>query len=654
MSALLQIGLSNAVICGIMAALLLLLARLLRRPALTHALSVLILLKLLTPPVFSVPIIRNSTAASKQSQQTTTAEAAPSLSDSTSIMVPADAANVDAAAPADATIESIPRQAPVVPVVPPPSHALLAEIWEYAGFHWLSWLIASWITSAVLLGAVTIARIIRLDLAVRRATTPGPDISQDVELLSSRLGVRRIPRVRFIAGAAAPMLLAPLRRPELVIPIDLWDRLDGLQRQTILLHELAHLYRGDHLVRYLELLATCVYWWHPAMWFTRFTLREAEEQCCDAWVVWAMPDSTRAYMTTLLDAIDFMSQRARPRLLATPVLASGMGQFHNLQRRLTMVREGNVKRRLGRRGLAAVVLLSAITLPLGAELARGNDNAARQPNPSAMPRPDIATDASATDPRELANEPPKGLAADQCDPDNNQPALAEDEVARLAAELDAARKNVDRLRRQLDFAKSKLKSRRSATPRIAGVGALASAGPDQPTAPASAAPRADNRRTTSARLGHIIFRYQDDGPDGKVLAFDGPSKKLLWTLDVPLNADSVIQCYDNETLLIKSADGYTRLVTAEEGKVTRAWAPGVAAPTAAASEAVNPFGISTASPNAAQTPSPDRARAPSRSWQDQERRLERMEESIRSLTDAVNRLTRAQSEQQNPAAPRRQ
>jgi beta-lactamase regulating signal transducer with metallopeptidase domain len=269
MNALLQIGLSNAVSCGIMAVLLLPLARLLRRPALTHALSVLILLKLVTPPVFSVPVIWNSTAASMPSQQTTNAETAPSLSDSTTIIVPGDPTNEDAPALADdATIESTARQSPVIRVAPPrSSRALLAEIWEYAGTHWRAWLSASWVTSAVLLGALTFARIIRLDLAVRRATTPGPDISQDIELLSGRLGLRRIPRVRFIAGAAPPMLLALLHRPELVIPIHLWDRLDRLQRQTLLLHELAHLNRGDHWVRYVELLATCAYWWHPAIWF---------------------------------------------------------------------------------------------------------------------------------------------------------------------------------------------------------------------------------------------------------------------------------------------------------------------------------------------------------------------------------------------------
>src|SRR5438270_13069314 len=80
MNALLQIGLSNAVLCGVMAALLLPLARWLRRPALTHALSVLILLKLFTPPLFNVSVLWNSAAVSAESSVTHSAASSPAHS----------------------------------------------------------------------------------------------------------------------------------------------------------------------------------------------------------------------------------------------------------------------------------------------------------------------------------------------------------------------------------------------------------------------------------------------------------------------------------------------------------------------------------------------------------------------------------------------
>src|SRR5436305_4819817 len=56
MDGLLHAGVSNAVAAGLMALVLLPLARLLRRPALTHALCVLVLLKLVTPPLVGIPV----------------------------------------------------------------------------------------------------------------------------------------------------------------------------------------------------------------------------------------------------------------------------------------------------------------------------------------------------------------------------------------------------------------------------------------------------------------------------------------------------------------------------------------------------------------------------------------------------------------------
>ena len=34
-------------------------------------------------------------------------------------------------------------------------------------------------------------------------------------------------------------------------------------------------------------------------------LHDVEEQCCDAWVIWAFPEEARTYAETLLDTVDF-------------------------------------------------------------------------------------------------------------------------------------------------------------------------------------------------------------------------------------------------------------------------------------------------------------------------------------------------------------
>src|SRR5262249_18755522 len=118
--------------------------------------------------------------------------------------------------------------------------------------------------------------------------------------------------------------------------------------------------RRDHWVRALEFVVMGLYWWHPVVWYARRELREAEEQCCDAWVVSTLPGAGRTYATALMDTLDFLST-ARS---AVPPLASGLGQVSDLKRRLTMIMRGTTPRALSWPGCLTVLALGAFFLPL--------------------------------------------------------------------------------------------------------------------------------------------------------------------------------------------------------------------------------------------------------------------------------------------------
>ena len=145
----------------------------------------------------------------------------------------------------------------------------------------------------------------------------------------------------------------------LLFPARLLDRLEHEQRATLLAHELAHLRRRDHWVRWLELLVLGLYWWHPVAWWARRELHEAEEQCCDAWVLWTMQGAGRSYALALLQTVAFFSHD-RSRL---PAAASGIGQVPHLRRRLTMIMQGTTPRSLSWAGCIGVLTL-ALLLPV--------------------------------------------------------------------------------------------------------------------------------------------------------------------------------------------------------------------------------------------------------------------------------------------------
>ncbi len=334
----LRTGLSNALTAALMGAVVATLSPLLsRRPAVLHALWALVLLKLVTPPLFEIPVGRFETEPA-----------------AVGIERPAPAENVEFE-PLDWGWLDAPE---IVTFQPEVARSEPPEIEAASPWRLLGWV---WLTGAVATVLIAGSRILRFHRRLRDVAPAGAAVEAEVAALAAGMGLRRAPRVDVVDARVPPMVWSLGARPRLILPRSLWNGLDARRRTLLLTHELAHLKRGDHRLRWLELTATVLYWWLPVVWWTRRALRDVEEQCCDAWVVWMFPDDARAYAETLLDAVDFLTPDAPP----APLLASGFGKARHLRRRLTMVMQGKTPRTLGWTGSLGALALAGVLLPLG-------------------------------------------------------------------------------------------------------------------------------------------------------------------------------------------------------------------------------------------------------------------------------------------------
>ena len=118
----------------------------------------------------------------------------------------------------------------------------------------------------------------------------------------------------------------------------------------------------DHWVRWLEFVVIGLYWWHPVVWWARRRLRKAEEQCCDVWVVWAIPERARTYAAALLATVEFVS--GAPTAPAIASATSGSGHVSCLKRRLKMIVSAKTPKGLSWAGRIAVLGMAALVLPL--------------------------------------------------------------------------------------------------------------------------------------------------------------------------------------------------------------------------------------------------------------------------------------------------
>jgi bla regulator protein blaR1 len=357
----LRIGLGNAVAATLLAVVAAAVARLARRPALAHGLWLLVLLKLLTPPLWQVPV----PWPEGDGPLPAAAEPPPTL--------PADTTAATATPAASDEPFALPeRPAPATPLPSRPAPRAAAGLGKVAVCTvWLGGALAWWAVAAV--------RVRGFRRLLGCADPAAEAVQARARRLAGRVGLSRCPPVHLVRASVSPLLWALAGRAHLLFPAALWGRLTAEERDTLLLHELAHLRRRDHWVRRLEVVAVGLYWWLPVAWWARRALQEAEEQCCDAWVVAALPDDAPSYAAALVETVAFLSE-SRP---AFPLGASGAGQGPLLKRRLTMILQDKPAR-LPRLGLRAVLAVGALLLPLLPAPGHGQ----QQPPQEAKPAPE--------------------------------------------------------------------------------------------------------------------------------------------------------------------------------------------------------------------------------------------------------------------------
>lgn len=323
-------------------------------------------------PTLAVPILRSSTAIApiEKPGPAFGSQAPRGLSDAA-----ADAArspSADARVARRTTIDTMEDGAPSPAsdslAVPEPTRAL--------GFFALMFWIADgallfarslpavvlllWLTGAVVLVARLASGVARVSWITRRATAAAPTAGQITGELAQALGVKRPVAVRTSPATRIPMTWG-WARPVVLVPVDAgsWssDRL-----RVVLLHELAHVKRGDWATQLLAQVACAVYWFNPLVWLAARWQRVERERACDAAVL-STGTSASSYANHLLE---IARSRMEPAWSSLPAVA--MARHSQLEGRLLAILDPRARRTATRIGawlagvatIAVVLLLAAV------------------------------------------------------------------------------------------------------------------------------------------------------------------------------------------------------------------------------------------------------------------------------------------------------
>jgi bla regulator protein BlaR1 len=360
MNILLHMALANVLCATGLALLALTVGACCRRPALVHGLWLLVLIKLVTPPLFPITLSWGAWAE-KNADQASSSEPirATTANDANDLAPLLDEANEDFALlpgePPGPTASPLDHPGPAEEEMRSPDAAQDSA----GGWPWRTVLLGLWLAGSAWWFLQAGLRLRRFHCDLREAELAPAEVQERTGELAARLGLKCCPGVWVIPGRLSPMLWSVAGRPRLLFPGGFLNQLEERRRDTLLLHELAHAKRKDHWVRLVEGLCLGLYWWFPVAWLASRQLREAEEQCCDAWVVSVLPEAAPDYAHALVDTLDFLAGVSHP----APALASGVGRVSDLRRRLTMIMSGVTPRSMGWTGRLAVLGLGVMLLP---------------------------------------------------------------------------------------------------------------------------------------------------------------------------------------------------------------------------------------------------------------------------------------------------
>src|SRR5260370_37689567 len=205
---LLHVGLSNALVAALLAVGVALIGRVARRPALVHSLWLLVLLKLITPPLVSFPI----PALAPPAREAAASEAAPAVpyepsGDVTLIIAPAVSDAFDAPEPplGAAVIAAElpePREEPAAvqeSLAPWSASSPLRAGWTLPS--WPMLLMGVWAAGSVLWSGLAAWRIVRFGWLVGLSRPAPLAVRYPVEQLSERLAIAASPPIRFLPAS---------------------------------------------------------------------------------------------------------------------------------------------------------------------------------------------------------------------------------------------------------------------------------------------------------------------------------------------------------------------------------------------------------------------------------------------------------------------
>jgi len=199
----------------------------------------------------------------------------------------------------------------------------------------------------IVYAAVAALLLIRIASAWRRAKKATSAAARVSIGLLNELEYPR-PEMRESAEVAVPFTLG-CRNPIIVLP-NTWRQWDDFKLRSVLVHELAHVHRGDWATALAAGTNRAVFWFHPLAWWLENRLASLAEEACDARALRLAGDPS-SYARVVLE----FAQAVAGTQVAVP---TSMARTSKVGRRINSILEGRVSWSRAMHGFSWALILA--------------------------------------------------------------------------------------------------------------------------------------------------------------------------------------------------------------------------------------------------------------------------------------------------------
>jgi beta-lactamase regulating signal transducer with metallopeptidase domain len=241
------------------------------------------------PEAGAEPLTQAGTAVPSQTAETVTVEVVTDNSQSVSATINSPTSSVSAS-------PSSPSET---------SGSSSVDFLSFLGsLEWVSVLVALWVGIAVVWFGLQLFRQQRFMRHMRRtAITPPKTLDAPIQAAMEAIGLKRRPALILSSHVRGPMVTG-VARPLILLPEDFETQFKPHQRSFALIHEMAHIKRGDLWVALMMLAYRALFWFNPLIHYAAHKMRIDQEAACDASVIAKTggETATHSYAETLIHA----------------------------------------------------------------------------------------------------------------------------------------------------------------------------------------------------------------------------------------------------------------------------------------------------------------------------------------------------------------